>query len=54
MKTLLSEHAKEQSKKRNILINRIVDTVNSPEEIVESFRGRKLYRKKYHDRRIAR
>lgn len=47
---VFSDHAKEQNKRRKIPEKWIIETVNSPEEILESFRGRKLRRKHFGDK----
>ncbi|MBI4991382.1 DUF4258 domain-containing protein [Candidatus Gottesmanbacteria bacterium] len=45
-----SDHAKERNLKRKIPKNWIIKTVKEPEEILNSFRGRKLRRKKFGDK----
>ena len=43
-----SEHALDAIKKRKIPKNEIIATVNHPEEIIKSYRGREMRRKKFH------
>lgn len=47
---VFSDHAKEQNKKRKIPEKWIIETVTSPEEVLESFRGWKLHRKRFSDK----
>lgn len=42
-----SDHAKERNRKRKIPIKWILKTVKNPEEILDSFKGRKLNRRKF-------
>ncbi|OGG13649.1 hypothetical protein A2773_06260 [Candidatus Gottesmanbacteria bacterium RIFCSPHIGHO2_01_FULL_39_10] len=44
---IFSDHALEQNKKRKIPKKRIIETVRNPEEILDSFKGRKLTRKQF-------
>lgn len=45
-----SEHARERNLKRKIPKKWIIEAVRNPDEIKESFRGRKLRRKRFEDR----
>jgi hypothetical protein len=45
-----SDHAKIQIQRREIPKNRIVETVQNPEETENSYRGRVLQRKRYQDK----
>lgn len=45
-----SDHVKEQLKKRQIPRNRVIETINNPEEIVPSFRNRRLRHKVFGDK----
>lgn len=44
---VFSDHAEEQLRRRKISRKLVEETVRSPEEILESFRGRKLRRKRF-------
>lgn len=50
MTIVFSDHAKKQNLRRNIPIDRIKCTLQNPDEILTSYRKRKLYRKAYSDR----
>ena len=50
MKVEFSDHAKKQNLRRNIPIDKIESTLQNPDEILPSYRKRKLYRKAYFDR----
>lgn len=50
MKILLSQHAKDQNKFRKIPLKYVKQTVNSPEEVLDSYRGRKLLRVKFNNK----
>ena len=45
MKVEFSDHARHQRKKRAIDRIHILDTVKNPDEVINSYRSRKLYRK---------
>jgi hypothetical protein len=45
-----SEHAKKQLKRRNILRDLVTDSIKSPNEILPSFRERKLFRAQIGDK----
>ena len=45
-----SKHAKERNVKRKIPRKKILETVRKPDTIIESFKGRKLRRKKFADK----
>lgn len=45
-----SEHAREQNLRRKIPEKWIIRTVREPEEIKQSFRGRKLRRRRFKDK----
>lgn len=45
-----SEHSGEQIKRRGISNKQILEAVRTPEEILPSFRGRKLRRKRFGDK----
>lgn len=46
----LSDHAIQQIKKRELSEDLIIDVVTKPEEILPSYRGRKLRRRKIGDK----
>lgn len=47
-----SEHARQQLKRRNISENLVKKVVQNPEEILQSFRGRKLRRMQNDDKML--
>jgi hypothetical protein len=49
---VFSDHAKFQLKKRRISQNRIIETIRNPQEIIPSFRGRKLRRRPIGDKML--
>lgn len=52
MKIAFSEHAILQNKKRKISKIQILKTINNPDEIIESYRGKKIYRKKIRNKTL--
>lgn len=50
MPIIFSVHAKLQLSRRKIPRSRVLDTINSPDDLKVSFRGRQLYQKKFRDR----
>jgi len=47
MKIIFSTHSEDQNKIRKIPIARIKQTLQKPEKLIESFRGRNLYQKSF-------
>ena len=47
-----SEHAQERNLKRKIPKKWIIETVRNPAEVKNSFRGRKLRRKRFRDKML--
>jgi len=45
-----SDHAKHQIKRRRISLKRIIETARSPEEIISSFKNRRLRRRSFGDK----
>ena len=50
MSIIFSDHSKQQLKIRNISSRLVLKTVENPQEVLESFRGRKLRRAKFGDK----
>ena len=50
MKVIFSEHARKQNLRRKIPTRSIIETVKNPEDVIDSFRNRKLRRKKFGDK----
>jgi hypothetical protein len=48
MPIVFSDHAKEQIKRRDISMELVIETVQIPEKILSSFRGRKLRQRRTH------
>ena len=49
MPIVFSDHAKEQLRDRNVSIKRVRIAVENPDEILSSFRNRKLRRRRFGD-----
>jgi len=49
MRIVFSEHAENRIKERGISKLKVVATVKKPDEIWDSYRERKIYRRKFHD-----
>jgi hypothetical protein len=47
MVIVFSTHSKEQNKIRKIPVSKIKQTLQKPDKIIESFRGRNLYQKSF-------
>jgi len=47
---IFSDHAEERSQERKIPKRLILETVAFPEKVIETFRGRKLHRKRFGDK----
>ena len=50
MKIEFSNHSLDQIKKRNITKISVIKTINDPDEILPSYRKRKLIRKSFNDK----
>ena len=50
MKIIFSDHARAQIFRRGITHARVLDAIDKPDNLETSFRGRKLYQKKFRGR----
>ena len=50
MEIKLSDHAKDQIKGRHIPKNLVTETIRNPDQILKSFKDRRLLRKRLDDR----